>query len=330
MSQLIDNHGRPITYLRLAVTDRCNLRCFYCMPADGIPHLPQNELLSYEEMHRLTSVLAEVGIKKVRITGGEPFVRKDLVPFLESLTQIKGIEQVSMTTNGVLTAPHILDLKRLKIGPINLSLDTLDKTRFFKISRRDLLEPVLDTFHQLLEVGISTKINMVVMDGINSEDIVPMAELTRKHAVEVRFLEEMPFNGAGNRHQELIWNHKKIMEVLHSAYSDLAPLDAEWGATATLYKPKGHLGTLGVIPSFSRTFCGSCNRIRITPLGGLKTCLYDNGVLDLRTLMRNGASDSELKTAFRHAVGNRAKDGIEAENNREKGPVMESMTTIGG
>src|SRR5690606_25744259 len=168
---IYDNHGRPINYLRLAVTDRCNLRCFYCMPEEGIRYLPKKELLTYEEMERLAQVLAGMGVNKIRITGGEPFMRKDLINFLWRLSGIKGIEQISITTNGVLTGPYIAELKAMGIASVNLSLDTLDRDRFRAITRRDALEDVLECFHLLMEHNIPTKINAVVMDGKNTEDI---------------------------------------------------------------------------------------------------------------------------------------------------------------
>jgi molybdenum cofactor biosynthesis enzyme MoaA len=191
-SPLYDQHGRPLEYLRLAVTDRCNLRCFYCMPEQGIQYLPKQQLLTYEEMLRLTSVLAGLGVRKVRLTGGEPFVRRDLMAFIERLTAVPGLNDISLTTNGVLTAPHVPALARLGIRSVNLSLDTLDRARFERITRRDELPRVLDTLHALLATDIQVKINAVVMDGQNIEDLIPLAELTRELPVDVRFIEEMP------------------------------------------------------------------------------------------------------------------------------------------
>ena len=197
MNQVIDNHGRPINYLRLAVTDRCNLRCFYCMPEEGIKYVPKPHLLTWEEMERVIRILVRMGVDKVRITGGEPFVRRGIMEFLEELSQIEGLQQINITTNGVLTAPLVPDLKRIGIKSVNLSLDTLDRQRFFDITRRDEFPNVWQTFEALQAHNISTKINTVVMSGKNTDDIIPMAELTRHSAVSVRFIEEMPFNGDG-------------------------------------------------------------------------------------------------------------------------------------
>jgi cyclic pyranopterin phosphate synthase len=328
---LYDNHGRKIDYVRLAVTDRCNLRCLYCMPEEGINYVKREQLLSYEEMTRLMYLLAKMGIKKVRITGGEPFLRKDMMHFLETLSQIEGIEKINITTNGTLTAPLIPKLKEMGIGTINLSLDTLDKERFFKITRRDQYEQVMETFDALLEHGIKTKINAVVMEGQNIEDIIPMVALTQKHDVSVRFIEEMPFNGEGSHYPVLNWNHRKILAHIKEAYPDLEKLPDPPNATATHYQVPGYRGNIGIIAAYSRTFCGTCNRIRITPKGMLKTCLYDKGVFNIRYIMRAGATEEQLRDTFLSALGNRAKDGWEAEKRRGFNlPVSESMATIGG
>lgn len=331
MPQLFDNHGRVINYVRLAVTDRCNLRCFYCMPEEGIKYVAQKELLSYEEMLRVIQVLVQLGINKVRITGGEPFVRKNMMEFLTQLSQIQGLNQINLTTNGTLTAPLIPRLKELGIRTINLSLDCLDRNRFYQITRRDEFPKVMETFHQLLHHQIKTKINAVVMEGKNTEDIIPMAELTKNHPVSIRFIEEMPFNGAGANYQHLQWNHIKILEHLKSAFPGISKLPDPPNSTASHYQIPGYEGNIGIIAAYSRTFCGTCNRIRITPQGILKTCLYDDGVFDLKNIIRSGASDEQLKDTFLEALSNRAKNGFEAEKRRKFGiPVSESMSTIGG
>lgn len=328
---LYDNHGRLINYVRLAVTDRCNLRCFYCMPEEGIRFAPRRDILSYEEMERLLRLLSEMGVSKVRLTGGEPFVRRDLMLFLERIAALEGIEQIALTTNGTLTAPFVKRFKSLKIKSVNLSLDSLDPQRFFEITRRDELPKVLRSLAELLSHGIETKINTVVMQGQNEQDILPLAELTRTHPLSVRFIEEMPFNGTGQHYEQWNWDHRRIVDFLREHYPSLTKLPDPPHSTSYNYAIEGHQGTVGVIAAFSRTFCGTCNRLRITPQGLLKTCLYDSGVFNVRDLLRAGASDEPLRTAFLEAIGNRAKDGREAEQRRYLGaPVRESMTTIGG
>ncbi|TXB59723.1 GTP 3',8-cyclase MoaA [Phaeodactylibacter luteus] len=328
---LFDNHGRKINYVRLAVTDRCNLRCFYCMPEEGIKYVGREELLSYEEMIRLVSTLAEMGITKVRVTGGEPFVRRDMMKFLQALCSTPGIEKVNITTNGTLTAPLVPELKAMGISSVNLSLDALDPARFFKITRRDVFPQVMDTFEALLHHGIDTKINAVVMDGQNTEDIIPMALLSKDHPVSVRFIEEMPFNGEGSHYERLAWNHRRILSHLQAHFPDIEKVPDPPHSTSYNYQIPGHQGTVGIIAAYSRTFCGTCNRIRITPKGMLKTCLYDDGVFNIRDIMRAGATQEQLRDTFLQALGNRAKDGWEAEKQRTLNhPIQESMATIGG
>jgi molybdenum cofactor biosynthesis protein A len=325
---LIDNHGRPISYLRLAVTDRCNLRCFYCMPEEGISFLPKPHLLTFEEMLRMVGIMADMGISKVRITGGEPFVRRELMSFLRELVAIPGIEKVNITTNGVLTEPLIPELKSLGINSINLSLDTLDRERFKEMTRRDELPAVLSTLDALLANDIETKINAVVMAGKNDIDILPLVGLTKDLPVSVRFIEEMPFNGSG-LNEAAFMSYHKIIEIVKEKHPSLSKLKDEAHSTSYNYGIDNHKGNVGVIAAFSRTFCGTCNRIRVTPTGMFKTCLYDDGVLNIRDLLRETKDDGLIKEKLTYAFTHRHKDGFEAEANR-KSLVTESMTTIGG
>ena len=328
--QLFDNHGRPINYLRLAVTDRCNLRCFYCMPEEGIHYLPKKELLTFEEIERLVTLMASMGISKIRLTGGEPFVRTDLMQLIRKIRQIKGIQDIHITTNGVLTAPFIPELKELGIASVNLSLDTLDRDRFKQITRRDEFDKTWEVLRLLLTAKIPVKLNAVVMDGKNIDDIIPMVELAKDHPISVRFIEEMPFNGEGNHYAKLFWTHHKIVEHIRLAFPSLQKVDDPKSSTAYHYQIPNFKGNIGVIAAFSRTFCGTCNRIRVTAQGVLKTCLYDDGVLNIKNLMREGRSDEELKQQLMKAFSNRPKDGFEAEQKRSNKKVNESMSTIGG
>ncbi len=329
--QIYDNHGRPISYLRIAVTDRCNLRCFYCMPEEGIKYLPRKELLTYEELERLVKILVNMGVSKVRITGGEPFVRQDLMKFLWKLRAIDGLKDIAITTNGVLTKPYITELRELGVSSINLSLDTIDRDQFKLITRRDEFDAVMETFDLIVEHGIPLKVNAVIMDGKNTKDILPMTALTQHYPVSIRFIEEMPFNGEGAKYQRLTWTFTKIIDTIKEKYPNLTKIDDGDNSTSYNYHIPGFKGDVGVIAAFSRTFCGSCNRIRLTAQGTLKTCLYDDGVLDIKSLIRQGADDKALKAAFLSAFNRRPKDGFEAEQNRQnQNPISESMSTIGG
>lgn len=328
---LTDNHGRRISYLRLAVTDRCNLRCFYCMPEDGLNWLSRAELMTYEEMLKSCALLVKMGIDKVRITGGEPFVRKDIMQLLTSLSCLNGLNEITITTNGVLTAPLVPELKKIGIKSVNLSLDTLDAARFFSITRRDEFANVMATLEQLLKHDIEVKINAVVMEGKNTQDIIPLVELTREIPVNVRFIEEMPFNGEGHIYSGSQWDYIRILNVISEKYPAIQKLPDPAYSTSYNYHIPGHKGDVGIIAAYSRTFCGTCNRIRITPVGELKTCLYDDGVLNIKDLMRQGTQENDLKAALLNAFNHRPKDGWEAEQNRKIGdPAHESMATIGG
>ena len=325
---LFDNHGREMSYLRLAVTDRCNLRCTYCMPAEGIAYLPEKKLLSWEEMLRIVHVLNQLGIRKVRITGGEPFVRPGLMDFLQELAKIENLE-ICLTTNGVLLENHLDSLLNLGIKNVNLSLDSLDSVRFFKITRRNDFDQVYRNLMRMIEANFIVKLNAVVMHGMNETDILPLVNFTEKHPVSVRFIEEMPFNGSGLVEEKLFWDYRRILSHIKTEFPHIEEVPMAYGETSKNYHVPGFMGDVGIIAAFSRTFCGSCNRIRVTSLGQVKTCLYDDGVFDLKDYLRLGVSDEDLKNTMIKIFGERPKDGFEAENNR-KGVINESMTSIGG
>ena len=328
---MLDNHGRVINYLRLAVTDRCNLRCFYCMPEEGLDWLSRQELMTYEEMLRICSIAVKMGIEKIRITGGEPFVRKDIMAFLTDLSQLPGLQQLTITTNGVLTAPLVPELKKIGIHSVNLSLDTLDRNRFFAITHRDEMPAVMETMSALLQHDIDVKVNAVVMEGKNTQDIIPLVNLTKDLPVSVRFIEEMPFNGGGDHYTVLHWDHLKILETIKEHFPTIEKIPDPNFSTSYNYHIPGHKGSVGIIAAYTRSFCGNCNRLRITPVGTLKTCLYDDGVINIKDMIREGLNDHALRDALINSVGHRAKDGYEAEKNRQHtNGVHESMAEIGG
>jgi molybdenum cofactor biosynthesis protein A len=326
---LTDPHGRTITYLRLAVTDRCNLRCLYCMPEQGLNWVPRHDLLSFEEIMRMLRICASLGVTKLRLTGGEPFLRKDLMQLIRQISDERLFQTLTLTTNGTLTAPHVPELKRLGVHSVNLSADTLDPVRFEQMTRRAELKPVLETLDALLSEGIPTRLNAVIMEGKNEQDLFELASLATRLPVGVRFIEEMPFNGTGDRHA-IRWNWKAMLDELTRHFPGIRKIADEPHGTSLNYEIPGAPGSIGIIPAYTRSFCGSCNRIRLTPKGMLKTCLYDNGVLDVRALIRSGRSDEDMKAAIAAAVSNRAKDGFEAERRRSDHHVSESMATIGG
>jgi len=298
------------------------------MPHEGMEFVARKELLTYEEMVRLTRIMVEMGVRKVRITGGEPFVRKNMYGFLKRLTAIEGLEKVNITTNGAVANRHIPFLKEIGIDSINLSLDTLDKARYEEITRRDFFDSAMSTYKAVLDTGINLKVNMVVMADKNKDDIIPMAMLTKHDDVNIRFIEEMPFNGTGERDIDFM-DHNEILNHLKSQLPQLTPMPSLPGHTSENYTIEGHKGTVGIIAAWSRTFCSDCNRIRVTATGQMINCLYDNGVLDLKRLLTDGSSDTMIKEAISKAYIKKHKDGFESEKNRDTS-ISESMSSIGG
>ena len=331
MESLTDKFGRQITYLRLAVTDRCNLRCQYCMPAHGIDIVDRKELLTFKEMYRITRVLSELGVNKVRLTGGEPFVRKNFVEFLEMLSFNDKLDEINITTNGALISKHIAKLEELKINTINLSIDSLSKDNFAKITRRDVFDEVYKTLEAIENSSLNLKLNIVVQSGINTHELIDFIELTRHKKIGVRFIEEMPFNGTGQRETKVVWNYTKILDHIRSNYKDIIPVQSEKSSTSHNFKIEGYHGSFGIIPAFTRTICNDCNRIRITSTGLFKNCLFDEGVFNVRDFIREGASNEDLKKLFLSIVKEKPENGFIAEANRKKNKkVSESMSTIGG
>lgn len=330
MDTLTDSFGRQINYVRLAVTDRCNLRCQYCMPAHGIEIVPRQELLTYKEMYRVIRVLTELGVNKIRLTGGEPFVRKGFVEFLEMLSFNDLLEDINITTNGALIYKHIETLEKLqKVKNINLSIDSLQADKFNEITRRKAFNEVFKTMEALEKSSMNLKLNVVVQSGINTNEITDFVRLTKDKDIAVRFIEEMPFNGKGQRAMQEAWNYNKILNEIKSEF-DVTEIQSEKSSTSRNFSIENHKGSVGIIPAFTRTICGDCNRIRITSTGTFKNCLFDDGVFDLRDFIRNGASNDDLKNIFLSLVKEKPENGFIAEANRTKGDVSESMSTIGG
>jgi cyclic pyranopterin phosphate synthase len=325
--KLIDNYGRHISYLRIAVTDRCNLRCQYCMPAAGISFKGHDAILSYEEILRLLDIAASLGITKIRFTGGEPFVRKNFIHLFEKAVAISGIEEVHITSNGVALAEHVQTLKDLGVSGINLSLDTLDPGRFLAITRRDYFSHVMNSIESVLAASIPLKINTVIQDGFNTDEIVDLARLAENRPVMVRFIEQMPFNGGG-RKVTGGWDGKRIFGELQKAWPAINRVACNSG-TAKLFAVDNFVGMLGIINAHSRQFCTTCNKIRITPTGMLKTCLYDNGVIDIKAMLRDRKDDRILKNAIVSSINNRFINGHKAQARSFSGKEP-SMATIGG
>lgn len=325
-NRLIDPFGREMNYLRLAVTNRCNLRCLYCVPAEGIPLLSRDSILQFEEMERLILIFISQGVNKLRITGGEPFVRKGLLDFLKRINKFDELNSINITTNAVFIGDIISDLEQLKIGSLNISLDSLQKDKFFKITRRDEFEIVITNIDKAIKSNIPVKLNIVVLAGINDDEILSFTRLAKDNLIEVRFIEQMPFSGGPD--SESIISANQIIDILHRQY----PLLYEQrlpSSTARIFHNPGYKGTIGIIAGYSRTFCSSCTRLRITPEGMLKTCLYDRGAINLKEMLRSGKSDMEIKEAIVMAVQHRANDGFESQERSSRNLNL-SMAQIGG
>ncbi|MBU0729120.1 MAG: GTP 3',8-cyclase MoaA [Proteobacteria bacterium] len=327
LKQLLDNHGRVINYLRLSITDRCNLRCRYCRPEKGVPFIPHAEILSFEELERLAAIFCALGVEKVRVTGGEPFSRRGCLPFLQRLKKVEGLQHLHITTNGVKTSEYLDDLASIGLGGINLSLDTVDPKRFWRITRRDYLDPVIASLNGILERGIPLKINSVFLDDTSDAEIVKLVGFAEKFPVTVRFIEKMPFSGS-SRPKKLINSNLSIR--LKNLFPTLEELSPRFPTTARTFLVKGFPGKLGIIEGYSRLFCHTCNKVRITPTGLLKTCLYDNGVLDLKKMLREGTDDEYISKAIKNCIQNRFINGHEAELYTSKHDVEPSMASIGG
>ena len=299
------------------------------MPQD-IVFAPKDELLSYEEMLFILKTLQKKGIQKVRLTGGEPLARKDIMFFLRELSTY-GFKEITLTTNGVLVGEYLEELKELGITRINLSLDTLDKEKFHKITRRNDFNKVWDALERMIALGMDVRLNTVLMDGLNSDELIKLSNLSLEKPIGVRFIEEMPFDGKSTEQTKSFIDYKEILKVLNTAYPNLEKIQDAESSTSMNYKVPGSPGTIGIIPAYSRTFCGSCNRIRLTSFGELKTCLYEGGGVSIRDIIRKNPGDEAiLWESISKAISLKYKDGFEAEKDDKSDGFKKSMSLIGG
>lgn len=337
MTGLSDSFNRPINYLRISVTDRCNLRCIYCLPARGINLLPHGEILTYEEIAIVVRLAAELGINKVRLTGGEPLVRAELPRLIAMLAGIDAIDDISLTTNGVLLEEYAAELKRAGLKRVNVSLDTLDRDKFQRITRCDRLAAVLRGIEAAKACGLDpVKINMVVLRGINDDEVLDFARLTISEGWHVRFIELMPFAVAdppeghcGGSKGGVPWfmpagDIKQRLSTLGKLEACLPP---RGNGPARYYRFPGASGTIGFITPVSEHFCFSCNRLRLTAEGKLRPCLLSDREVDLRQPLRSGASSQELKQVITRAI--RSKPQMHRLR-RGKASTKRLMSQVGG
>jgi GTP 3',8-cyclase len=303
MEPLRDGHGRLIGDLRVSVTDRCNFRCQYCMPAEGLPWLQRAEILTFEEIARLVALFAQMGVHEVRLTGGEPLVRRDFPALATMLAAIDDVHELSVTTNGFLLERDAEALVRSGIDRFNVSIDSLQKDRFYELTRRDALPQVLRGLELLgsFPEAHPIKINAVAMRDFTEEEALPFAEFARRTPYEVRFIEFMPLDGDHSWSTDQVLTGDEIRAAIHAVFP-LEPEPREPHATARVFRFADGRGKVGFINPVSEPFCGDCNRIRLTAEGRLRTCLFSLNETDLREPMRAGASDAELETLIREAV----------------------------
>jgi len=300
---LVDGHGRSIRDVRVSVTDRCNFRCQYCMPAEGLAWLERDQVLSFEEIERVVEVLASMGVADVRLTGGEPLVRRGFPRLAGMLAQVPGVRELSVTTNGFLLERDAAALVAAGVDRFNVSIDSLQRDRFYEITRRDSLPRVLAGLEALARFPAAhpIKINAVGIRGFTETEILPFARFARAHAYEVRFIEFMPLDADHNWSPDSVLSGDEIRAAIHAVH----PLEAqprEPSATARTYRFADGQGTIGFINPVSDPFCGDCNRIRVTAEGKLRTCLFSLNETDLRAPLRAGAGAGELRQIVRDAV----------------------------
>jgi cyclic pyranopterin phosphate synthase len=308
---LIDSHGRVHTSLRISITDRCNIRCFYCMPAENVKFRPRDEILTYEEIERFATVAARLGINRLRITGGEPLVRKNLAGLIERLSAIGGIEDIALTTNGVLLAEQAADLKNAGLQRLNISLDTLDDDVFFKLSRRRGIDQIIAGIHQAKKLGFEK----IRLNAITEQEIVPLAAFARQYDLELRFIEFMPLDADDQWQRQQVLTGDEIKNILEMSFCELLPVTRDdVSQPAVDFQFSDGQGRIGFINPLSQPFCHNCNRIRITAEGQLRNCLFSTTEWDARRLMRNEGTDDELETLIRSCVSKKnAAHGIDSD-----------------
>jgi cyclic pyranopterin phosphate synthase len=329
--KLVDGYGRSIDYLRISITDHCNLKCYYCTPFSGRSHLERSEILTYEEMLNIARAAAAIGITKIRVTGGEPLVRKGVVEFCRMLSGIEGLKSLALTTNGIYLAEMAEPLFKAGVHRINISLDTLRPRRFEKITGYDRLPRVLAGIRRAEQIGMKPiKINTVVMRGINDDEIEDLARLTLDKPYHVRFIELMPTDSSayGNYDSLFIPVEEFMKKINQLGRVQIEPTTNSYGP-ARLCKLPGAVGKVGFIAPISWHFCGSCNRLRLTADGKIKTCLFSREEIDIKTPLRTGATQDEIINIFGQAVANKPS-GHHLNAKDHQHDCQRAMRAIGG
>ncbi|HZK42897.1 MAG TPA: GTP 3',8-cyclase MoaA [Syntrophomonadaceae bacterium] len=326
---MIDTLGRNIDYLRISVTDRCNLRCRYCMPEEGIENQGHHHMLSFEQLYRIVKVANKIGINKVRLTGGEPLVRKNIVQLIRAISALSSIEDISLTTNGILFPEMANDLKQAGISRVNISLDTLDKEKYKYITLKGNLDRVFQAIEKALSLDMDpVKINVVVMKGFNDDEILDFARLTYELPVHVRFIEFMPIGDLDFHTEDKVLTIGAVKSIIEETYNLEYGVNIKGHGPANYAQIAGGKGSLGFISPLSNHFCNKCNRMRLTADGKLRGCLYSQDEIDLRLALCNDCTDEQLLALFKKAIlmkpaQHHMLDGWGKNNNRK-------MYQIGG
>jgi GTP 3',8-cyclase len=330
-NELIDGYGRIGRKLRLSVTDRCNMRCIYCMPDNNNEWFEQNNILSYEEIIRLTAIFVSLGIEKLRITGGEPTVRYKIETLIGALSNIRGIKSIDMTTNGLLLSDKVKELKQAGLDGVNISLDTFRADRFKAIAGVDGLDRVLTSIKAADNVGLKVKINAVVIRGWNDDEVEDFARFARATGYTVRFIEFMPLDGTGIWTPDLVFSKREMIQRINKNVKELVPLNNNNSEPATLYSFADSEGTLGFIPSMTEPFCNKCDRLRLTSDGRFLTCLFEDPGYDLKQLLRNRKSDDDAIRKYILQCTKKKPEGIVSIIRTNKlRPALNIMHRIGG
>lgn len=318
MEKLRDSYNREINYLRISVTDRCNLRCVYCMPAGGITQKPHCQILSFEQIYKIVKTAAGIGVNKIRITGGEPLVRKDLPCLIEKLKTIKGLSEIALTTNGIYLSEYASWLKKAGLDRINISLDSLVPEKFEMITRGGKLQAVLEGIESVLSAGlVPLKINAVLLKGFNTDEIHAFADLTKEKPIQVRFIEYMSTGFNRLSYDELFFSCKDAKDICGNI-GKLIRIDNTYSRTAEIFRIEGFCGTIGFISPLSEPFCNSCNKLRLTSNGLLRSCLHSSKTINLKDALERGASEENLAKRIKEAAALKPKSHNLADYVRKK------------
>jgi cyclic pyranopterin phosphate synthase len=328
MRALIDRYNRKIDYIRISVTDRCDLRCIYCIPKDTNIHSERMELLQFEEIYRIARCFARLGVNHVRITGGEPLLRRGIVSLVKQLSSIEGIDDIAMTTNATMLSQYAIDLKRAGLKRVNISIDTLKPETFRIISRGGNLEDVLSGIRKAIDAGLApVNLNTVVMKGLNDGELIDIINFAIENRVNIRFIECMPVNRYSNLEREMFIPAKEIKHKIEKHFK-LETVPSFGGGPASYFRIKGSPAKIGLITPITQHFCESCNRVRLTAEGVLKLCLGHNDRIDLRGYIRSGASDDDLQDIIIGAIQNKPPGHNFSSGKRI--PIEKPMSMIGG